>query len=145
MRLRAKFMRAMEADAEEVVRAFLTLGVITVLSLRMDLFRIARIIAARYPRRALPCHDSRIEAQIALAVRAAGMIVPFSTCGTRALTMIALLARRNQAAHLRIGIHRQTKGRFSAHAWVVNDIGQVISEPEHQVGRHMHVQVTDSF
>ena len=145
MRLRAKFMRAMEANAEEVIRAFLTLGVITILSLRMDLFRIARIISARYPRRAPACPDSRVEAQIAFAVRAAGMIVPFSTCGTRALTMVALLARRNQAAHLRIGIHREAKGRFSAHAWVVNDIGQVISEPEHQVGTHMHVHVPDSF
>jgi hypothetical protein len=67
-----------------------------------------------------------------------------STCGTRALAMIALLARENYPSALRIGIRRDMDGQLSAHAWVVNEEGRVISESAEQLVYHLRVRVPGS-
>ncbi|HEX6042085.1 lasso peptide biosynthesis B2 protein, partial [Longimicrobium sp.] len=87
-----------------------------------------------------PAHsDTHVDVRVRLAVDAVARWVPGSTCGTRALAMIALLAREGYASDLRLGIRRRTDGRLAAHAWVTDAAGRVISEPPEQLNGHLQV------
>ena len=53
------------------------------------------------------------------AVRTAARAIPaVSTCLTNALAAHVLLARRGYVSNLRIGVTRDEKGEFTAHAWL---------------------------
>jgi hypothetical protein len=63
--------------------------------------------------------------QIARAVVVAGRYVPRATCLTQALAAQVLLKGAGFLPLLRIGVARDTQGRFQAHAWVENS-GKVL-------------------
>jgi transglutaminase superfamily protein len=63
--------------------------------------------------------DNRVRSQILWAVATAGRQVPLaSTCLTRALAVQVLLARSGDQSDLRIGVTRDSNGKFLAHAWL---------------------------
>jgi hypothetical protein len=60
--------------------------------------------------------------QIVWAVETAGRYFPsVGTCLTQALAMQVLLARTGCQSRLRIGVTRDRKGTFVAHAWLEKD------------------------
>jgi hypothetical protein len=63
--------------------------------------------------------------QIAWAVVVASRYVPRATCLTQALAAQVLLKGAGFLALLRIGVGKDPKGRFQAHAWVENN-GKVL-------------------
>jgi hypothetical protein len=56
--------------------------------------------------------------EIAWTVRAAGRRIPRSTCLVEALSVQLLLAMRGYRSELRIGVARDDRQNFTAHAWV---------------------------
>lgn len=66
--------------------------------------------------------------RIAWSVRVASRFVPKATCLTQALTAQTLMARRGYPGELRIGVARDGKGVFNAHAWVEYEGRIVIGE-----------------
>jgi hypothetical protein len=56
--------------------------------------------------------------RIAWAVRAVSPLVPMATCLTQALATQLLIARNGGASRLGIGVARDERGEFRAHAWV---------------------------
>lgn len=63
--------------------------------------------------------DRTSSERIVRAIEAASRLIPGTrSCLTQALAARVLLARRNHAAWLHIGVARDEGGRFRAHAWV---------------------------
>jgi hypothetical protein len=136
-------MKASPQDpiALDTVRAAAVLSAVVVLSTLTDMLRIRCIIDVLSPpirRRRL---DSKLERRIQRAVDLASKVIPRSTCGARALTMYALLARQRYASEIMVGVWRTPEGRHSAHAWIVNSSGTVISETHGQMRLHCPVQI----
>jgi len=61
--------------------------------------------------------DPQLAADVAHAVLKVAESVPYSTCLARALTGWIMLARRRQAATVRLGVSRAASG-ITAHAWL---------------------------
>lgn len=116
----------------DTVRATVVLGLIVVLSRWTDMLRIRCIIDRLSPSVRRQESDQRLERRIHLATDLASKAIPRSTCGARALTMYALLARDRYKSDIMIGVRRTSDGRLHAHAWIVNSAGTVISEPHGQ-------------
>ena len=71
--------------------------------------------------------------RIGWAVRVAARRVPFAhNCLTQALTACFLLRRDGHRAALRVGVTRDARTRFTAHAWVENDGTVIVGAPEHR-------------
>jgi hypothetical protein len=63
--------------------------------------------------------DNVVRSQILWAVGTAGRKVPLvRTCLTQALAAQVLLARSGDQSDLRIGVTRDSNGKFVAHAWL---------------------------
>jgi Transglutaminase-like superfamily len=76
-------------------------------------------LAANRARTGDTVSDDIVRSQILWAVETAGRRVPFaSTCLTRALAVQVLLARSGDQSDLRIGVTRDSNGKFLAHAWL---------------------------
>jgi hypothetical protein len=52
------------------------------------------------------------------AVRRASRHVPRATCLTQAIASEIMLARHGHSSNLRIGVTKDAKGVFGAHAWL---------------------------
>jgi hypothetical protein len=79
---------------------------------------LARLAAVGSASRRPPVNDDE-QQRIVWAVRTVGRAFPaFSTCLTNALAAHVLLARRGYLSNLRIGVTRDEKGAFTAHAWL---------------------------
>jgi hypothetical protein len=63
--------------------------------------------------------------RVAWGVRNASRIIPRASCLTQALAAQFLLARSGRRSHIRIGVAKDTEGRFLAHAWLISD-GRVV-------------------
>jgi hypothetical protein len=59
--------------------------------------------------------------RVAWAVRAASRRIPGASCLTQAVAARLLLARYGHHALLRIGVRRDERGGFEAHAWAEVD------------------------
>ena len=73
--------------------------------------------------------------RIGWAVGSAARFVPRASCLTQALAAKTLLARRGHPAEVRLGVARDERGRFLAHAWV-ECYGRIV------VGEHERVRFT---
>jgi hypothetical protein len=62
--------------------------------------------------------DRRLIHQVAWATGAVSRRVPGASCLTQALAMQLILGRLGQASELRLGVARDSVGKFEAHAWV---------------------------
>lgn len=65
--------------------------------------------------------DATAMREIAWAVQAMSRYVPAATCLTQALTGQILLNRRGYPAQVEIGVAKDEKGQFIAHAWLCCD------------------------
>jgi hypothetical protein len=71
--------------------------------------------------------------KLARAVTRASNYVPKATCLTQALTVQALLRREGLSADLHIGVAKDEKGQFQAHAWLENNGTIIIGDCELQI------------
>ena len=78
-------------------------------------FRVIRSLTAKMRRR-LPAHSAP---RCAWAVRAASRYVPRATCLTQALAAQALLTESGHESSIEIGVMKDQRRRFRAHAWVI--------------------------
>jgi hypothetical protein len=95
---------------------------------------VLRLVEARVRRQlARPPGRERFTAgTLAWGVRIAARRVPHATCLTQGLVMRLLLAENGIQSILRIGVGRNEKGKFDAHAWVEIEEGVIIG------GEQMH-------
>lgn len=115
-----KFFRLSPAQRWLLTKAFVVVG-----SVRLGLwclpFRTLRPLLGRVaPSTALPSdgEDRHTSDRVAWAVRAAAHYVPRASCLTQALAAQALLARRGEESELHIGVTRDERRGFTAHAWL---------------------------
>ena len=71
--------------------------------------------------------------RVAWAVRNAARLVPRASCLTQALAGQLILARRGKSSQVRIGVARDEKGRFVAHAWLVSEDRIVLGGGEEDI------------
>jgi hypothetical protein len=118
-----KFFRLPAQDRALLLQAFcLILGIrLALKTVRFETLRNAllKLAAGRgEPRRPVRNKDDE-QRRTLWAVRTAGRAFPaISTCLTNALAAHVLLARRGYLSNLRIGVTRDEKGEFTAHAWL---------------------------
>ena len=79
--------------------------------------------ASKRPRRYRPPDEAC--GRVAWAVERACRCIPGATCLPQALTADYLLCRLGQRSQLKIGVAKDTAGKFLAHAWVESD-GRVV-------------------
>ena len=91
-----------------------------VLAVRIGLFllpfRAIQHMTARVGRHASAVHSVF---RCAWAVRASSRYVPAATCLTQALAVQVLLAESGYDSRIEIGVNKDERRRFQAHAWVV--------------------------
>lgn len=69
---------------------------------------------------------------VAAMVQACSRYIPYASCLTQALAARTLLGLRGQNSQLKIGVDRDEKGKFMAHAWVEIDGRIIIGKlPQH--------------
>lgn len=118
-----KFLRLPGKDRALLIQAFclilgirLALKAMRFVTLRAALVKLASV--GRASRRQMPAHEDEQQRTV-WAVRTAARALPaISTCLTNALAAHVLLARRGYVSNLRIGVTRDEKGEFTAHAWL---------------------------
>jgi hypothetical protein len=108
-----KFLRMPRKDRALLLQSFwLLCGIrLALKTVRFETLRAALTRLGGSRGRPLPDGDDEPQ-RIVWAVRAV------STCLTNALTAHVLLARRGYVSNLRIGVTRDQKGAFTAHAWL---------------------------
>jgi hypothetical protein len=79
------------------------------------------------------------------AVHVASHYVPAATCLTQAIALQALLTRRGQEASLHIGVARDDKGQFEAHAWVESGGRVIIGGSRESTQRFTPIAAFDTF
>jgi hypothetical protein len=96
---------------------------------------VRRILARLTPRgievRRIGCFPAE---RLAWAVRVVSRFVPRATCLTQALAAHILLNREGYASALQIGVSKDEKGAFEAHAWLESQGKVVIGE--HEAGKY---------
>jgi hypothetical protein len=116
-----KLMSLSPSERHLLIRALLLL-----LAVRLALWLLPfqRLVGfLRRPKRhvgGLPQTDASIANRIVWAVEVASRYVPRATCLVQALAAQVLLSDAGVPALLRIGVGKDAKGRFQAHAWVEN-------------------------
>jgi hypothetical protein len=117
------------------IQAFCLLAVIRI-GLRVSTLSTVRSVLKRLARgpahlRAGPVpQDSAVVARVVGAVQTAGRWVPEATCLAQALAAQTLLARHGYPSHLHIGVGRDERGKFVAHAWLEWQIVVIIGGSE---------------
>ena len=126
MRGLKRFLSLSPAERSLLLRSFCWLAVIRI-GLWLFPFQTVRKIAIG-ARTALnsPYSVSRV----AWAVQAVSRYVPGARCLPQALACQALLARSGHTSRLEIGVAKDEKNEFAAHAWVVCGGRIVIGESE---------------
>jgi Transglutaminase-like superfamily len=81
--------------------------------------------------------------QIAWAVRIGSRYVPRATCLVQALATQLLLRRHGHAGRVHIGVARDAKLGFSAHAWVESE-GQILSGASEDLDRYVPMLILDN-
>src|ERR1051326_5350972 len=108
-----------------LLRALVVVGV-TRLSLWMLPLPIARRIVAKTARTG---GETPVE-NLVWAVKVASLCVPQATCLTQAVAVQALLARAGHESRIEIGVTKDARRQFQAHAWVITGNQVVIGGPE---------------
>ena len=113
------------------------------LALRIIPFRFLRkILAARIAKEnGQKFVDWKKVNTIVRAVRSASRFVPFATCLPQALATMFLFKSRGQLSNLKIGVAKDEKKHFKAHAWLEIN-GRIIIG---KLPSHCEYKVLDSF
>jgi hypothetical protein len=122
-----KFFSLKPAERRLLLRAFLLLVAIRAGLLLLP-FQMQQRALFRLRRNSLgaPVSNSGLADQIAWAVKTASPWVPGASCLTQALTVKFLLTRAGLPHQVHIGVAKDEKGQFHAHAWVENREGVLI-------------------
>lgn len=86
--------------------------------------RLSRSLKARLPH----SHRPETASSIIWGVRAAARILPGTACLAQAVTLHYLLARAGYESVVRVGVAKDSRLSFDAHAWVVHNGRVVIGE-----------------
>jgi hypothetical protein len=115
MRRLAKFLRLSAAEQ------FLLLRTVTVVAaIRVGLWVLPFRVVQRFTFRAREKKQSRYSVeQFIWAVRATSRFVPRATCLTQAMAAQTLLSRAGYNPQVKIGVAKNEKKLFEAHAWLV--------------------------
>jgi Transglutaminase-like superfamily len=117
----ARFCRLSGPERTLLVQAAFLLALIR-LALRVLPFATVRNLLDRLARTRSGLDDHASHDRIIWAVETAGRQFPgIGTCLTQALTTQVILARRGYSSNLRIGVTRDSAGKFIAHAWLEKD------------------------
>lgn len=73
--------------------------------------------------------------RVAWGIRNTARLVPGASCLTQALSGQIMLARRGKTSQVRLGVARDEKGRFIAHAWLVSEGKVVLGGAEANIQR----------
>jgi hypothetical protein len=115
MRRLAKFSRLPNAEQFLLVRA-----VIIVAAIRVGLWILPFRVVQRFTFKAREKKQTRYSVdQFIWAVRATSRFVPRATCLTQAMAAQTLLSRAGYNPHVKIGVAKNEKKLFEAHAWLV--------------------------
>jgi hypothetical protein len=120
MALLYKFVRLSPADRTLLLQAMVLVGLIRLGLWLLPFQMLQRSLARLQPVETgtVQLVDRELQQRTAWAVTRVSRLVPQATCLTQALATQVLLARRQQPAVLRIGVARDERGNFIAHAWV---------------------------
>jgi hypothetical protein len=115
MRRLAKFFRLSAAEQSLLLRT-----VIIVAAIRLGLWVLPFRAVQRFAFKARAKKQSRYSVeQFIWAVRATSRCVPRATCLTQALAAQTLLSRAGYNPQVKIGVAKNEKKLFEAHAWLV--------------------------
>lgn len=67
--------------------------------------------------------------RLAWAVRTSSRLVPSATCLTQSLALQCLLTAAGRRCSVEIGVAKNARGEFQAHAWVEHDGTALLSTP----------------
>jgi hypothetical protein len=117
MRKLAKFLRLPTAEKFLLLRT-----VILVAAIRVGLWVLPFRVLQRFtPRARKTKHTKYSVEQFIWAVRATSRYVPRATCLTQAMAAQTLLLRAGYNPKVKIGVAKNEKKLFEAHAWLVLD------------------------
>jgi hypothetical protein len=133
MVLLGKFLRLPTADKILLLRCLLTL---LVLRIGLSLFSLRRVRAWLPKPVAVTAPHEGVERRIAWGVNAAARAVPGASCLVKAFAAQLLLANAGQGSQMRIGVGRDDKGKFIAHAWLVSGGRVVVGGPSADLERY---------
>jgi hypothetical protein len=125
------FMRLPSADRCLLIKTSFLLIVITV-GLSVLPFRTFKRFMVRVTAvsKEVGTPDDNFLDCCAWAVETVSSYVPEAKCLAQAITMQVLLARRGYAARLRIGVTRDEKSMFKAHAWLESNGTTIFGESD---------------
>jgi hypothetical protein len=126
-----KALRLTWLDVVILAEAFVLLGAIRVV-LSVLPWRRAHVLI--HSLRIVPPVDVSI-GRLEWAVRKASRLVPRATCLTRAFALDRLLCGAGYQSSVQIGVAKEPRGRFVAHAWVEHD-GQPLLDTTAEVARY---------
>jgi hypothetical protein len=138
MRALAKFLKLGWSD-----RLFLVRCVVTVASVRLGLSLLSYNTLRRWlaATTALQAASDDVAQRIAWGVVNAARIVPGATCLTQAFAAQLLLAHAGYRSQMRIGVAKDERGQFIAHAWLISNERVVIGGSSEDLQRY--VSLTD--
>src|ERR1700691_3457160 len=121
MRKLAKFLRLSTAEQFLLLRT-----VILVAAIRVGLWVLPFRVVQRFTFKARKVKQTQYSVeQFIWAVRATSRYVPRATCLTQAMAAQTLLLRAGYNPKVKIGVAKNDKKLFEAHAWLVLE-GQVL-------------------
>jgi len=139
MRAIQKFTRVPLPDRILLLRA-----VLLVILIRLGLWAIPFNLLYRLLGGCLKSQGSDIhsEERLVWAVRAAARRIPCASCLTQALALQFLMARTGQRSSVQIGIAKDNKGNFEAHAWV-EARGRILLNTPAEIARYTRLTSMD--
>ena len=126
MRRVNRFLRLSRAEQEIFFQAASS---IVLLRLALPWFSLARVCLL-VSRAMWRSHDVCAVDRIVWATKAAARFIPGSTCLTQALAAQALLVRYGYSPRLTIGVMKDERRSFVAHAWVTCEEQIMIGGPQ---------------
>jgi hypothetical protein len=136
MKLLANFRRMPPDEKRLALHCFMIVWLV-----RIGLWTLPLKLLRRWMDRTKRNLDRSLDA--AQVARLSGMIefvsrrIPRATCLTQALALQTMLARRGTETSLRLGVARDDRGRFRAHAWLEQNGAVLIGGEEATAGGYV--------
>lgn len=119
--LPARLLRASASERRLALEAVTTLGRVRLALWMLPYRRVRSLFDPRSRFGPSPLSDEERSARISattLAIRRGARLVPAASCLTQAIATRSMLARRDIASTLRIGVAKSDGASLQAHAWV---------------------------
>jgi len=133
MKLLANFRRMPPAEKRLALQCFMIVWLV-----RIGLWTLPLKLVRRWvdggKRNSNQSPDAAYIARLSGMIEFVSRRVPRVTCLTQALALQAMLARRGTETSLRLGVTRDDRGRFRAHAWLEQNGAVLIGGEEALAG-----------